>query len=252
MKEKIYTIPLNDAVNAHDECPFCFIERKIEQDTIDFVLGNSSSYMESDIRDMTDRAGFCKLHFKKMFDYGNTLGNAWILKTHYLRKIDELTKVFDSYVPEKSSLKSKLMKRPSGENAIVNYLEKEKSSCFICSKYQDTYNRYMDTFFYMYTQDEAFRTKILNSKGFCLSHFGDLCKSADIYLNDKQREAFYVDMRLIMLENMKRVYEDVAWLVEKFDYKNHNADWKTSKDANQRGMQKMKGGYPSDPVYKSH
>ena len=25
MKEKIYTIPLNDAVNADDECPFCFI-----------------------------------------------------------------------------------------------------------------------------------------------------------------------------------------------------------------------------------
>ena len=26
MKEKLYTIPLNDAVNANDECPFCFIE----------------------------------------------------------------------------------------------------------------------------------------------------------------------------------------------------------------------------------
>ena len=32
MKEKLYTIPLNDAVNAKDECPFCYIERKIEQD----------------------------------------------------------------------------------------------------------------------------------------------------------------------------------------------------------------------------
>ena len=41
MKEKLYTIPLNDAVNAHDECPFCFIERKLERDTLDFVLGNS-------------------------------------------------------------------------------------------------------------------------------------------------------------------------------------------------------------------
>ena len=29
MKEKIYTIPLNDAVNADDECPFCFIEREL-------------------------------------------------------------------------------------------------------------------------------------------------------------------------------------------------------------------------------
>lgn len=27
MKEKLYMIPLNDAVNADDECPFCHIER---------------------------------------------------------------------------------------------------------------------------------------------------------------------------------------------------------------------------------
>lgn len=40
MKEQLYTIPLNDAVNAQDECPFCFIERNIEQDLLDFVLGS--------------------------------------------------------------------------------------------------------------------------------------------------------------------------------------------------------------------
>ena len=29
-----------------------------------------------------------------------------------------------------------------------------------------------------------------------------------------------------------------------------DADWKNSKDALQRGMQKLKGGYPADQVYK--
>ena len=56
MKEKLYTIPLNDAVAAEDECPFCFIERAVEQDIMDFVLGSGSSYMESDVREATDRA----------------------------------------------------------------------------------------------------------------------------------------------------------------------------------------------------
>ena len=73
MKEKLYTIPLNDAMNENDECPFCFLERKLLQKTIDFVLGSSSSYMESDIREKTDEAGFCRLHTKMMFDYGNAL-----------------------------------------------------------------------------------------------------------------------------------------------------------------------------------
>ena len=56
MKEQLYTIPLNDAVNAQDECPFCFIHRSIEQDLLDFVLGSGSSYMEADIREQTDKA----------------------------------------------------------------------------------------------------------------------------------------------------------------------------------------------------
>lgn len=32
MKEKLYTIPLQDAINAKTECPFCYIEQKIESD----------------------------------------------------------------------------------------------------------------------------------------------------------------------------------------------------------------------------
>ena len=53
-----------------------------------------------------------------------------------------------------------------------------------------------------------------------------------------------------MEKNMARMQEDLDWLVEKFDYRNEGADWKNSRDAIQRGMQKLKGGYPADPVYK--
>ena len=48
---------------------------------------------------------------------------------------------------------------------------------------------------------------------------------------------------------MERIYEDVAWFIEKYDYKNKDADWKDSKDAVQRGMMKMKGTDPSLPPY---
>lgn len=99
MKETLYTIPLNDAVGAGDECPFCYIEREVEQDLMDFVLGSGSSYMESDVREATDKAGFCRAHFKKMFDYGNTLGNGWILKTHYMQTIREMKEQFSKLLP---------------------------------------------------------------------------------------------------------------------------------------------------------
>ncbi len=238
MKEQLYTIPLNDAVNAGDECPFCYIERSIEQDLLDFVLGSGSSYMEADIRELTDKAGFCRTHFQKMFDYGNTLGNAWILKTHYLRMISEMQKTFSGFRPGKSSLKDKFRKTTESGNTIGMWVREKKDSCYICHQFKDTYDRYMDTFFYLWKQDGAFRQKIQSGKGFCLCHFGDLCEAADTKLPDKDKAS------------MKRLAGDVAWMVEKFDYRNKDADWKNSKDAIQRGMQKLKGGYPADPPYK--
>lgn len=249
MKEQLYTIPLNDAVNARDECPFCYIERDVEQDLLDFVLGSGSSYMEADIREMTDKAGFCRRHFQKMFDYGNTLGNAWILKTHYQRLIGEMKKEFADFRPGKTSMKSKFLKTTGG-NAIGMWVREKEDSCYICRQYRDTYARYLDTFFYLYKNDAEFRQKIQDSKGFCLSHFGDLCEAADSKLNDKEKETFYPMVFDLMERNMSRVADDVAWMVEKFDYRNKDADWKNSKDAIQRGMQKLKGGYPADPAYK--
>lgn len=250
MKEKLYTIPLNDAVNAQEECPFCTIERNVEQDLLDFVLGSGSSYMESDIREQTDKAGFCRTHFKKMFDYGNTLGNGWILKTHYARMNQELKKVCDSYKPQKTSLADKLKKNTGRKNPIGVWAMEKESSCYFCSRFKAEYERYLDTFFYLYTKDDEFRKKIMDSKGFCIPHFGDLCEAAETSLKDGEKAEFYAGMSRLMEQNMQRLYEDVSWLIEKFDYRNKDADWKDSKDAIQRGMQKLKGGYPADAPYK--
>ena len=250
MKEQLYTIPLNEAVDANDECPFCFVERAIEQDLMDFCLGSCSSYMEADVREATDKAGFCRTHFQKMFDYGNTLGNAWILKTHYLRMIREMKQQFSSFKPGHTSLRDRLLKNAESKNPIGMWVEEKEASCYICKSFRDTYERYVDTFFYMFRQDEAFREKIKNSKGFCLPHFGDLVNGADDKLSDREKQEFYDILLPLMEENMERLSEDVAWMVEKFDYRNKDADWKNSKDAIQRGMQKLKGGYPADPPYK--
>ena len=48
----------------------------------------------------------------------------------------------------------------------------------------------------------------------------------------------------LMDENFQRMEEDLVWLSDKFD-------WKNSKDALQRGMQKLRSGYPADPVHKA-
>ena len=103
---------------------------------------------------------------------------------------------------------------------------------------------------FAFRDDESFRKRIKESKGFCLSHFGDLCTGADRRLSGPELDEFYSMLLPLMERNLDRLQEDVNWLIEKFDYRNKDADWKDSKDAVQRGMQKLKGGYPADPPLK--
>ena len=250
MKEKLQTIPINDAMASAGECPLCFIEKKVEENALDFVLGSSSSYMESDIRDMTDEAGFCRAHYKKMYDYGNSLGNAWILSTHYDRIIKEMTEEFNSFKPGKGkSVLSLGKKKSTSSNPIVDWINKKNNSCFVCDNIKRNFADYIKVFFSMYSKDAEFRQKINDSQGFCLTHFGVLCEAADDNLNEAQLKEFYDNLLPLMLDNMKRIKGDVAWLIEKYDYRNKDADWKNSKDANQRAMQKLKGGYHHLPPY---
>ena len=249
MKEKLYNIPINDAVNAADECPFCNIERSIEQDLMDFVLGSESSYMESDIREKTDKAGFCRRHFKNMYDYGNTLGNAWIMKTHFKRVSEEMKAAMKQFSPEKTGSMLK-RSRVKGANSVSAWIYSSEDTCFICNSFKDHYDRYMRSFFDMYLKDEDFSKRVKEGKGFCLPHFADLLDYASANLSKDRQKAFADSFFPVMEKNFERLYEDVSWLVEKFDYKNKDADWKNSRDALQNCMQKLKGGYPADPVYR--
>ena len=78
MKEKLYTIPINDAFAMDSECPICAMKTILENNAVEFTMG--PSYMEDDIRMETDRMGFCKAHMKMVFDQNNKLGLALVLK----------------------------------------------------------------------------------------------------------------------------------------------------------------------------
>ena len=80
MAEKLYTIPVNEVFEKKCECPVCEIYHNLEKCSLVFTMG--PSYMEDDIRAMTDKTGFCKIHSEKLLSMNNRLGMALILKTH--------------------------------------------------------------------------------------------------------------------------------------------------------------------------
>ena len=252
MKETVATIPLMDAFLAKDECPFCFLEREAERHAISFIMG--SAYMEDDIRMQTDKIGFCRHHYKMIYDYGNRLGSALILDTHLKKISQELKEQIESFKPgKKPSIFGH--RRTDGEQetakgALPTWIDEKTTSCYVCDHFQSNYQRYLDTFFDMYKKNPEFKKIFENSKGFCLPHLGDLVKRAPNKLNEKQQQEFYPVLFQLMQTNMQRLQEEVSWFVDKNDYRNKDAHWGTSRDSIQRAMQKLAGGYPADPIFK--
>lgn len=247
MKEQLHTIPVNEAFDAGDECPFCHLERRCEQSTLRYVAGPGASYMEPDVRGETDRTGFCREHTKKLYDYGNALGAALMLQTHFaclLEEFDDGVKHFT--VPGKKSLFGK-RRVPEGES-FGSRLVKHSEQCFICRRMDYHMDRYYHTFFVLLKEPE-FREKVLSSKGFCLRHFGQMLDAAEKYLPNDRYDWFYGEIFRLEKENLIRVKEDLDWLIAKYDYRNAGADWKQSRDALQRTMQKLEGIYPADKPY---
>lgn len=254
MEEKLYIIPLMDAFRADDECPFCYIERNVEQNALDFVLGPDASYMQEHVREETDQIGFCREHYRKMFAYGQSLANALILDTRIKFLLKEMKKEMKTYSETaKIGMVDKIRKNTDAvqsSNSVSRWIREKEDSCYICNYIKRNYDRYVATFFFLYKKGEReFMDLLKNGKGVCLHHMADILDAAPLYLNKKEQKELRDILFPQMEKNLERVLEDLDWLEKKFDYRYQDAEWKNSKDAVQRAMQKIWGGYPADPPY---
>jgi len=234
LKEKLYTIPVNDAFDEDCECPVCSMRKSLESNAIDFTMG--PSYMEDDVRGATSRLGFCENHLTLLYKHQNRLGLALILKSH----MDKIIKDTEMLSEAKLSAPS-FFKKKSEKAEIVSYLDKLEASCYICDKINNTFERYIATIFHLYRHEETFRKKFNSSKGFCTQHYKILYSAATKYLRGEEQNRFRKKLNNLYLDNMKRVRDDLSWFIDKFDYRYANEPWKNSKDALPRALEKTNG-----------
>ena len=250
MKEHIDTIPENEAFDAGDECPFCYLERMADQRAIRYVIGPGASYMEPDIREITNRQGFCREHYKKMYDFGNALGNALIMQSYLDGLLEELDKEAENFqMPDKRPLFGGKKAAQAEDIPMLQWAKGRQSTCYLCQKLEFNMHRYFHTFFVLLKEPE-FRAKVESGKGFCMRHFISLMESAHEKLPNAHREWFYTTLLQLMRDNLVRVKGDIDWFVGMFDYRQAGKDWKNSRDAVSRGMEKLQGLHPADPPYK--
>lgn len=232
MKEKLYTIPVNDAFSRPYECPICKMRETLEKDAIEYTLG--PSYMEDDIREVTDRTGFCAEHVRQLYAFQNRLGLALMLKTHMDKTIKDIEELTGSGVKTKNSL----FKKTVTDNPMSDYINTLNNSCFVCDRINNTFERYLVTVLHSYKTDAGFRSRFNMGHGFCTKHYGMLYELAATQLSGEIKDSFYKDLNRIYLENMKRVRDDLDWFISKSDYRFANEPWKNSKDALPRSILK--------------
>lgn len=217
MKEKIYTIPINEAFDEGCECPLCHIEKKLEQEAVEYELG--PAMMEPDHRELSNAKGYCRRHLEKMFKTPNKLSLALILDTH----IEEVRKVMAGEKPAGGLFKKS---KTSNTGEVVK-------SCIVCEKIEKTMDRYCKVLAEMW-KDPDFREKFENSKGFCLPHFAKLYEVSG---DEKFMTALLEKEQAVLSE----LNADVHRFTLKFDYRNKDMEWQNAKDAPVRAVERLVG-----------
>lgn len=241
MKEKIYTIPVNEAYDKDCECPLCELERDLEDEAVKYALG--AAMMEPDFRMESNEKGYCNRHFGQMFAAPNKLPLALVLETHLeelRKKIGKLEKTAKSLESEKGGLFKKSGADKAAEE-ISEILGKTESTCMVCQKIEHTMERYIDVLLYMWANDEAFKTKFDRSKGVCLKHFKMLADNCTKSIKGEKASKFIGALINKEITELSRIQDDIHRFTLKFDYRNKDMEWGTAKDAPIRTIEKISG-----------
>lgn len=236
MKYTLDTIPVLDAYKQDCECPLCALAISCEDGYVDTMM--ASAYMEPEWRIRTNKTGFCTHHFQLMFERRNRLGLALMTHTHMMEVSNALEAIL-SGTPSGKKLFS-FGKQTSPDSAPAR-IRARLSGCVLCEQIDTAMRRYAFTVSQLYFTNAEFKKVFEQSKGFCLPHLALVLEAAEDTLSGKQMQEFQQACAKLELDNLRRVEGEVKWFTEKFDYRNQDKPWGTSRDACERAINKLMG-----------
>lgn len=246
MKISIDTLPLWDAFRQTDICPFCSLTNRLEELFIETYLGDS--VMEPDVRIEVNARGFCRNHYKMLFQQkASKLGLALMTHTHLQEKMKAIEAAManlDKYCDEGSSL----IKRAAGSKELSDVLgatadaaETHVASCVVCERVNTHMGRYHETALYMWEHDGEFKKLFEQNPGLCIPHWGRQLKACKGMLITKKHIEFIRKLNEIEKKSLSELERDIEWFTRKFDYRNTNEPWGNSKTALPRAMNMIEG-----------
>ena len=207
MKERIYTIALNDAIGEKCGCALCTLEKKLEEDAAAYFLG--PSLMEPDGRQLTNEKGFCRRHMNMLLGGGNRLGLALTLETHLNELADGLS------VKIKRGLTGALVDFEACSEELYSHFR----SCALCDKLNGQMSAAAENMVFLVENEQEFREKFEASGGLCLEHFALTVQASRRELSGKKAERFVSYLYELQKKELSELNELVHEFTLSFDYR---------------------------------
>jgi hypothetical protein len=183
--------------------------------------------MEPDVRAETNRNGFCKRHFAKMFEMKNRLGLALMLESHLdsLKKELKTGSVFARDIAQKS----------------VDRIESLNNSCYVCSRIDEKISKMFTTAAYLYKEEKDFRADFETVRYFCLDHYREYMLAAKRVLGKDDYADLVRAANGKVTDYLNSLKDDVSLFCKKFDYRFDDLPWGESKDSVERSIKFLVG-----------
>ncbi|MDL2287517.1 DUF6062 family protein [Eubacteriales bacterium OttesenSCG-928-G02] len=215
MQEKIYTIPVNEAFEQTDECPFCVMYEKLEFNEIELITG--ASMMSPDVRIKTNKLGFCSDHIHKMYDKNLRLPLALTLQTHLAEIKNDIS--LGGFFSKDISAKP------------IKRIEELNETCYVCGRIEEQFSKMLNTACYLYDKEQEFRDKFNSQTRFCLPHYAMILKTCKTVVSKRWLEQFIKDSDKILNDYLTSLYDDISLFCKKFDYNYKDTPWGNAKDS---------------------
>ena len=113
-----------------------------------------------------------------------------------------------------------MFKKKNINNPLVEAFGHVASECVVCSRINNTLDRYFHTFVFMLKSEKGFLQKVLEKNGFCFEHFAKLTEVAFEKLSDKEIEKYFDPIMKLQKNKIAEYREYIRKFADCFDYRN--------------------------------
>jgi len=203
MKDTIYTIPISEVFEPKCGCPICRLRNTLEQRCVEYIMG--AAMMEPDVREETNKQGFCSCHFESLLNCRNRLSLALMLESH-------LAYINSEIINKKAPL--------IGRDNKAKKLKELAESCYICNTIENALYKMLDTMLKLWQGEPGFRQLYSEQQYLCLPHYAKIAELAQQKLNKKQLPEFMSVTDKLAGAYLSELNTDVSAFCKMYDYRN--------------------------------